>query len=212
MKQLVLILVAAFATATLQAQGLRDIKLNQPNKDRGASLMKALDDRKSVRAFSDKQLSDQDLSDLLWAANGVNRPDGRRTAPTARNNNDIDIYLVTSEGIYLYVPVGHELQPVVAGDFSAMIADNQEFAKEAPVYVLIVSDYARFTGLPEATQKQFGALDAGMVSQNISLFASSCGFVTVPRAFMQRDKLKEALKLKDSQEVLLNHPIGYPKQ
>ena len=212
MKQLLLVLIATFASTMLQAQGLSVIKLDKPNKERGSVIMKALDDRRSVREFSDKKLSHQDLSDLLWAANGVNRPDGRRTAPTARNNNDIDVYLVTPEGAYLYVPADHELQPVVAGDYRAIVADNQDFVKQAPVCVLIVSDYSRFTGLPEAMQKQFGALDAGMVSQNISLFASGCGLVTVPRAFMQRDKLKEILKLKDTQEVLLNHPVGYPKK
>ena len=199
-----------FATNT-QAQSLTSIKLNAPNKDRGANIMKALADRHSTREFSTKELSLQDLSDLLWAANGVNRTDGRRTAATAMNRQDIDVYVVMEKGAYLYDAKAHELKPVAEGDHRALIADMQAPIKEAPISLLIVSDIARFTNLDVETQKQWGALDAGIVSQNIMLFASACGLVTVPRAFMKKEELKKVLKLSDTQIPMLNNPVGYPK-
>jgi len=211
MKRLLLLSAAIFAAAALQAQTMKTIKLNQPNKERGSVIMKALSERRSVREYSDKKLSHQDLSDLMWAANGISSSDGKRTAPTARNDQDIDVYVIMQEGAYLYVPESNELTPVAEGDFRPQLADRQEFVNNVPVCLLIVSDYSRFKGLPEAMQKQFGALDAGMVSQNISLFCSGSGLVTVPRAYMQKDNIKKSLKLKDSQEPLLNHPVGYPK-
>ena len=211
MKKLFLFTIAIMLIVSSYAQNITTIKLNAPNKDRGTSIMKALDNRHSTREFSTQKLSLQDLSDLLWAANGVNRPDGRRTAATARNNNDIDVYAIMEEGAYIYDPAAHELKPVAAGDFRAIAADSQAAMKDAPVFLLIVSDISRFTGLDVEVQKQFGALDAGIVSQNIMLFASGCGFVTVPRAYMNKEELKKALKLSETQIPMLNNPVGYPK-
>lgn len=205
--------IALIATTTTHAQEPVAIKLNTPHKDRGSSVTKALDNRQSIREYSDEKLSLQDLSDLLWAANGVNRPDGRRTAATARNSQDIDVYVIMEEGAYLYDAQAHELKPVAPGDHRALIADSQEFAKKAPVSLLIVSDVSKFKGVdnPER-QKIYGALDAGIVSQNIMLFASGCGLATVPRAYMKADELKQVLKLSESQIPMLNTPVGYPKK
>ena len=208
---LTVIVFLSIATSNI-AQNLTPIKLNAPNKDRGTSIMKALDNRQSTREFSTEKLSLNDLSDLLWAANGINRPDGRRTAPTARNNQDIDVYAIMEEGVYLYDPKGHELTPVVAGDYRTLVADRQAFVMDAPVCLLIVSDISRFTGMDLEVQKQWGALDAGIVSQNIMLFASGCGLVTVPRAYMKKEELKQLLKLTDTQIPMLNNPVGYPKE
>jgi SagB-type dehydrogenase family enzyme len=154
----------------------------------------------------------QDLSDLLWAANGINRPDGRRTAATARNNQDIDVYAIMEEGAYLYDAKAHELKPVSKGDHRPLIADTQTSIADAPVSLLIVSDLSRFTGVDIESQKHLGALDAGIVSQNIMLFASGCGFATVPRAFMKKDELKKVLKLSETQMPMLNNPVGYSKK
>jgi nitroreductase len=196
----------------LNAQGLKTIKLNEPDKNRGTSVMKALDERRSTREFSTEKLSIQDLSDLLWAANGINRPDGRRTAATARNDQDIDVYVIMEEGTYLYDAKAMELKPVASGDFRELIADAQAWAKDAPITLLIVSDISRFKGWDVEMQKYCGALDAGIVSQNIMLFASGCGFVTVPRVYMKKDELKKALNLTETQIPMLNNPIGYPKK
>ncbi|MDR2027426.1 MAG: SagB/ThcOx family dehydrogenase [Prevotellaceae bacterium] len=212
MKAIISVIMTVLSVTALNAQNLKPVKLNAPNKDRGVSIMKALDNRHSGREFSKEKLSLQDLSDLLWAANGINRPDGRRTAATARNNQDIDVYVVMEEGSYLYDARAHELKPVAEGDHRPLIADTQESIKDAPVCLLMVSDLSRFTGVDSETQKHWGALDAGIVSQNIMLFASGCGFVTVPRAYMKKDELKKVLKLSETQMPMINNPVGYAKK
>ena len=201
-----------FSIGALQAQSLKTIKLNQPNKNRGAVVTKALADRHSEREFSTKKLSLQDLSDLLWAANGVNRADGKRTAASALNKQDIDVYVIMEEGAYLYDAKAHQLTPVVAGDHRGLIAGQQASVKEAPVSLLLVSDLAKFGDSPAKSKTQlFAAVDAGLVSQNIALFCSGCGLVTVPRGSIDADGLKKTLKLRDDQLVILNNPVGYKK-
>ncbi len=212
MKRIFTAAAAVLLAGAVGAQTLKPVKLNTPSKDRGASVMKALSDRRSEREFADRALSLQDLSDLLWAANGVNRPDGRRTAPSARNNQDIDVYAVMPQGAYVYDASAHELRPVAEGDHRALVADRQPAVKDAPVFLVIMSDLSRFKGMPAEMQRQWGALDAGIVSQNISIFCSGCGFNTVPRAYMNKDELKKVLKLSPSQEPMLNNPVGYPKK
>ena len=110
--------------------------------------MKALSDRHSDREYAAKELSLQDLSDLLWAANGINRPDGKRTAPSALNKQDIDIYVIMKEGAYLYDAKANSLQPIAKGDHRAAVAGSQDFVKSAPVSLVLVSDLSRFGTLP----------------------------------------------------------------
>ncbi|MDR1985152.1 MAG: SagB/ThcOx family dehydrogenase [Prevotellaceae bacterium] len=212
MKKLSIITAMLLLALIANAQNLQIIKLNEPNKNRGTSVMQALENRQSTREFSTEKLSLQDLSDLLWATNGINRPDGRRTAATARNNQDIDVYAIMEEGAYFYDAKANELQPVAEGDFRGLIADAQLSVKDAPVSLLVVSDISRFTGLDVDRQKQWGALDAGIVSQNIMIFAAGCGFVTVPRVYMKTDELKKVLKLTETQIPMINNPVGYSKK
>ncbi|MDE5611804.1 MAG: SagB/ThcOx family dehydrogenase [Odoribacter sp.] len=207
MKKTLLISILACFIGSAQAQELKSISLNKPNLQRGASLMKALEQRQSTREYAERKLEMQDLSDLLWAAVGINRPEsGRRTAPTALNKQEIDVYVCLPEGAYLYNAQKHELTPVAKGDFRPAVADKQAFAKTAPVCLVIVANLEKFNG-----EILMPAVDAGIVSQNISLFCSGNGLVTVPRASMDQARLKEALKLKESQRPLLNHPVGYAK-
>ena len=186
---------------SLQAQSLKAIKLNAPDKTRGASVMKALADRHSEREFANKKLSLQDLSDLMWAAIGINREDGKRTAASALNKQDVDVYVLMEEGAYLYDP---KARPLIGG--------KQTSVNSAPACLLMVSDVSKFgnVGTPQLRER-FGALDAGLVSQNIALFCSGCGLVTVPRGSMEADALKKVLKLSDSQIPMINHPVGYAK-
>jgi SagB-type dehydrogenase family enzyme len=204
-------LCAGFASAqTSDAQ--KAVQLKKPDMTRKATLMEALSRRMSTREFGAKKLSEQELSDLLWAGNGVNRADGKRTAPSARNVQDIDIYVVMPEGAYLYDAKKNSLEPVAAGDHRAVIAPQQAFVATAPVNLLLVSDYGRFSGgANDAGTASMAALDAGIVSQNISLFCAAAGLATVPRAMLDAEKIAAALKLKPSQKILLNHPVGYPK-
>jgi SagB-type dehydrogenase family enzyme len=209
-------LTAALLCASIagaQTDALKPIQLKKPDLTRKATLMEALSKRMSTREFGAKKLSDQELSDLLWAGNGINRADkGGRTAPSARNVQDIDIYVVLPEGAYLYDAKKNELSPVAAGDHRSIIAPQQVFVAAAPVNLLLVSDYSRFPGgANDAGTASMAAIDAGTVSQNISLFCAAAGLVTVPRAMIDAEKTAAALKLKGTQKIILNHPVGYPK-
>ena len=197
---------------SLQAQSLKAIKFNAPDKTRGASVMEALANRHSEREFANKKLSQQDLSDLMWAAIGINRKDGKRTAASALNKQDVDVYVLMEEGAYLYDPKAHQLNPVAEGDHRPLIGGKQTSVNSAPACLLMVSDVSKFgnVGTPQLRER-FGALDAGLVSQNIALFCSGCGLVTVPRGSMEADALKKVLKLSDSQIPMINHPVGYAK-
>lgn len=207
MKRILLLSVIACLYISLQAQDLKPVKLNKPDMKRGVSLMTALEQRQSTREFADRKLEMQDLSDLLWAAVGINRPEsGKRTSPTAMNKQEIDVYVCMPEGTYLYDAVSHVLTPVAKGDFRQAVAGGQAFVKSAPVCLVIVADLDKFKG-----EVLMPAMDAGIVSQNISLFCSAAGLVTVPRASMDQTQLKKVLKLKDGQRPLMNHPVGYTK-
>ncbi|MEN6625655.1 MAG: SagB/ThcOx family dehydrogenase [Candidatus Sumerlaeia bacterium] len=217
-----LMLLSMITGALAQAETTRpletqSIKLNPPDTKRGLPLMEALSVRASTREFSEKELSMQDLSDLAWAANGVNRADSKKiTAPSAMNSQDIDVYYFLKSGVYLYDGLQHALKPVADGDHRAEVQrarPGQAIQPSLPPALLvIVSDMARFKrGAPEL-KREWAALDAGIVSQNISLFCAAVGLKTVPRASTDKAKVQELLKLSDQQYILLNHPVGYAKE
>jgi SagB-type dehydrogenase family enzyme len=210
MKHVFLLTALLLAALAAPAQELKEIKLNAPDKDRGTPVMRALADRASARQMDERPLSMQDLSDLLWAAYGVNRPDGRRTAPTAKNDRDIDLYACFPEGTYLYDAPNNLLKPVASGDLRPALTAGQEFVKKAPVVLLIVSDYSRFRMGDNERARLWGAMDGGIVSQNINIFCAAVGLATVPRALMDQARIKEILGLTDTQMPVLNNPVGYP--
>lgn len=204
---LLLIVMCLFADVWAQ----KVIRLDAPDKNRGLSVMKALEQRKSDREFSEKKLSLQDLSDLVWAANGVNRPEsGKRTAPSAMNRQDIEVYVCMTEGTYRYEAGKHELHLVTEGDCRPAVAGGQAFVEKAPVCLVLVSDLSKFGG-DEQQRKLTGAMDAGIVSQNVALFCAGVGLVTVPRMSMDQAQLRKALKLTKDQYLMLNLPVGYKK-
>lgn len=189
---------------------MKEIELEAPDVTRGTGVLQALAGRSSERIFSDRALSLRDLSDLLWAANGVNRPDtGKRTAPSALNAQDVDIYVTRADGSYLYEPARHALQPVAEGDQRLWVAGTQDFMVNAPVFLVFVSDITRFSGGDEGVRIRMGAYDVGIVSQNVNLFCASVGLVTVPRAYMDIERLREVFRLRDSQYPMMNNPVGY---
>lgn len=193
------------------AQELKPISLLPPNLKREATLMQTLAKRASGRAFKDTLLSDQDLSDLLWAANGVNRPEKiGRTASSAMNAQDIDIYVIRIDGIYMYDAKKHVLNSVQKGDFRSQIG-GQDFVATAPVNLILVSELSRFKNGDDTQKATWAAIDAGIVSQNISLFCTAAGLGTVPRSMINIEKMRTVLKLKNSQFILLNHPVGFIK-
>jgi SagB-type dehydrogenase family enzyme len=201
-----------FMLMNVNAQELETVKLNKPYISRGETVMKALKNRKSVRSFESGELSIQDLSDLLWAALGVNREDGRRTAPSAMNRQEIEVYAVMKDGAYLYNAAEHALQPIVAGDYRDLVKGEQEFENPAPLYLVIVADIEKMGDVTDEQTKMMCAMDAGIVCQNINIFCAATGLATVPRAWMNKDQLKKVLKLSDNKYIMLNNPVGYPKE
>ncbi len=190
------------------------IKLPAPQKDIGRPLMKVLSDRKSGRNFSSKKLSPQDLSNLLWAAFGINRPDGKRTAPSARNWQDIDIYAVMENGVFLYEAKTHSLMPVLGKDIRGDTGSPmQTFVRSVPLNLLYVSDYAKMpSNLSKEERMLYSGVHTGFIAQNIYLYCSSQKLATVFRAFVDRDALAKTLNLRKDQRIVFVQSVGYPEK
>lgn len=200
-------MVCAYGTLSAQTDSI--VVLNKPSENRGKSIMEAFAARASVREFSPEELSLQDISDLLWAANGINRPDeSKRTAPTAMNSQDIDIYLVMRQGSYLYDAKNHRLILVDSNDNRALVAGGQVNFSHAPLFCVMVSDISRFKRGEEPLKMTWAAMDAAYVSQNIDLFCAGVELKTRPRVGMDVEKLRAALKLSPTQHPMINNPVG----
>jgi len=211
MKKAIFILLIAMGIPSLFAQEKISILLNQPDTSRGHTVMQALQLRASTTAFSSEPLSLQDLSDIIWAANGINRPEeGKRTAPSARNSQDIDVFVIKEDGAFFYNPSDHSIELIAAGDHRGMVTGRQVNMANAPVMLVLVTDISRFSGSDEALKMRWGAMDAGIVSQNIAVACAGLGMVTRPRASMDMAGLRELLKLTEAQHLMLNNPVGYP--
>ena len=197
---------------------LKPIQLLYPQQESGKSLMQALKNRKSARSFSRKKIPPQVLSNLLWAAFGINRPEsGKRTAPSTLNWQEIDIYVAIEEGLFVYDAVKHQLQPVLSEDIRPKTGNFvQRFARKAPLTFIYVADYGRMglmaKGMPEKEKDFFTAADTGFISQNVYLFCASEGLSTVVRAMVDRDELAATMKLRPNQKIILVQTIGYPKE
>jgi SagB-type dehydrogenase family enzyme len=203
-----LTLVACVALAV--AQELKPVPLPPPQTSGGKPLMQVLKDRQSTREFSDQKLSPQVLSNLLWAAFGVNRPDGKRTAPSAMNWQEIDIYVATQDGLYVYDAKANALNAVLAQDVRGATG-MQPFVKDAPVNLVYVADLGK-TGRAGEYQTLFTAADAGFIAQNVYLFCASEGLVTVVRGSVDHEALAKLMKLRPNQKIMLAQTVGYPKK
>ena len=174
--------------------------------------MQALAVKASATEWSDVELSLQDISDLMWASNGLTRPDeNKTTASSALNAHDVDIYVFMHNGVFLYDFKNHELDPVLGGDFRAQAMKQPPGPSDAPIQLFLISDGDRFRMGTKEQRCEWGALDAGIISQNISLFCAATGLKTRPRVSMDKVKIREVLTLKENQYVALNHPVGYAK-
>ncbi len=183
--------------------------LPSPDKKRKTkTVMETFADRHSTRSFADRELTPQDLSDLLWAAQGKNRNNGNLTAPTAMNRQEIRLYVFTDKDVSLYDPQTLQLKKVADGDHRDIVASRQEFAKTAPVSLVMVADMEKF-GSTEPHAMQMAYVDAGIVCENINLFCSAAGLVTVPRATMDHKAIQQLLGLTEKQFPVLNNPVGY---
>lgn len=174
--------------------------------------MEALKDRQSQREFSTKPLEPQLLSDLLWAAFGINRPgNDHRTAPSAMNSQEIDVYVVLAEGVFIYNAKTHRLDPVAAGDLRRETG-GQGFVKVAPVALVFVADLARMVKAKPEVKEPYAWVDTGFISQNVYLYCASAGLATVVHELGDRLELAKALKLRGDQKIILAQSVGYPAQ
>ncbi len=208
--KIVLLLGTVLAARGGIAQELSPVSFPAPQTEGGKPLMQALKLRATARAFAPDPLPPQTLANLLWAAWGINRPqDGKRTAPSTRNWQEIEVVVVTATGAYAYDAAGNALKPIVAGDLRAL-AGTQEFVKDAPVTLVLVADTSRMQGGPD--MQSFAYADAAFVSQNVYLFCASEGLATGVRASVDRPALAKALKLRDNQLIVFAQSVGFPKK
>jgi SagB-type dehydrogenase family enzyme len=188
------------------------VKLPAPQTSGGKPLMDCLKLRQSNRSYSQQKLSLQTLSNLLWAANGINRPEsGKRTAPTAVNWQNIDVYVATADGLFLYDAKEQALVQILKEDIRALTG-SQDFVKTAPVNLVYVADYARIPRGSDEDKLFYSANHAGYISQNVYLFCASEGLSTVVRAMINKEELAKAMKLRPEQRIMLAQSIGYPQK
>jgi SagB-type dehydrogenase family enzyme len=186
------------------------VDLPKPVTTGGRPLMEALLLRRSGREFALQPLPYQVMSNLLWAAYGVNRPKHKgRTAPSAVNAQEIDIYVVLTGGAYCYEPFSHSLQRIVSEDIRSTTG-CQDFVDRAPVNLVYAADYKRMPLVPDERRESYASAAAGSIAQNVYLFCASEGLQTVLRAWISRASLKESLALRKEQEILFSQSLGYP--
>lgn len=204
--------MAFFLCATGFCLALDKIELPAPAKAGGVSLAQALAERHSSREFTNIDLTPQQLSDLLWSVAGVNRQDGRKTYPVARNRQDMVVYVVNRQGAYRYNSSAHSLEPVAEGDHRAETG-TQPFVAEAAVNLAYVQDMGFWSDSPEQFERgrDWGFAHTGAIMQNAYLYATGQGWSAVARGMFDQERLRALLKLTDQQSVRLVQSIG-PKR
>ena len=204
-----LIVILPMTKNTVLAEGQKPIKLSKPQID-GNPMLQLLAKRSSSRAFSSETLPVNILSNMLWAAFGINRPEyGKRTAPSAKNLQEIDIYVATAVGLYLYDARSDLLKPILAEDIRGLTG-TQAFVKEAAVNLIYVADYSKMSSLSDEVKLMYAAADTGFISENIYLYCASEGLSTVVRAGIDRPTLAKVMGLRPDQRIILAQSIGYP--
>ena len=205
MKKLLTLALMMMLSTSMMAQNVQQLPAPKfDKKTSNMSLVEVLQKRESVREYAADPLTDQELSNILWGACGINRPESKRlTAPSAVNAQDIIVYVCRADGAWRYDAQQNTLTRITELDLRKAIGGRQPFAANAPVCLLLVSDLSKLRG-----NREYGAMDAGYVSENIYLICTAMGLKTVARAMMERDALVRELGLNDSQVPMLNHPIG----
>lgn len=209
MKKLMLVIVLLSSLIFSQE---KTILLPRPQTEIGKPLMQALQLRSSSRVFDSKPLPLQELSNLLWAACGINRPESaKRTSPSARNWQEVDVYVVLENATFVYDAKENNLKLIAECDLRALTG-TQEFVKTAPLNLVYVSDFSRVkSNDSEQTKLMWSSADAGFMVQNVYLYCASQGLNVVVRGLIDVQKLGEALKLKPEQKIILSQTVGYPK-
>jgi nitroreductase len=206
-----LLSVAALAGTTgITAAEQKTMTLPQPKMSGGMPLMQALKLRRSTRAYTDRPLPAQVLSDLLWAAFGINRPSGDRTAPYWRHIMVIDVYAAMAGGVWRYDPKTHALRRHSPDDIRALTG-MQDFVGGAPLNLIYVAHGERMHDVSPADRRLFASVDAGFIGQNVYLFCASEGLGSVFRGAVPYKKLEKAMHLPAEQFVTFCQTVGYPK-
>jgi SagB-type dehydrogenase family enzyme len=209
--KLILLILTICLYFTSSAQEVKSIQLPSPQRDIGKPLMQVLNSRQSTRTFTTKQLPIQEISNLLWAAFGINRTDeGKKTAPSARNWQDIDIYVFLPEGVYIYNARDNKLEQISNSDIRGM-AGIQDFVKTAPLNLVYVSDQSKMGKASKEDKMMYSGADAGFIAQNVYLYCASQDLGVVVRAMVDKKALSEKLRLKPEQVIILAQTIGYTK-
>ena len=204
-----LVLSAAFLAASVTlCAAEKTIKLPPPDKTGGKPLMQCLTERRTERKFDSKPLPPQILSDLLYAADGISRPDGRKTVPTARNLQSQEVYAAMADGLYLYNPKTHSLDLVKAGDIREKCG-MQAIHKTAPIVLIYVGDVSKI-GKNAAEKVFYAANHAGYASQNVYLYCTSAGLATVVCGLVNKPELEKVIGLPGTKRVQLTQPVAYP--
>lgn len=204
------VLLLSSAGRSLSADEPKPISLPAPQTEGGKPLMQALKQRRTIRDLKPDKLPRQILANLLWAGFGINRPGtGQRTAPSAMNSQEVDIYVALPEGVYLYGAKSHQLQPVLDKDLRARTS-GQPFATNAPVVLIYVADLPRLTKAKPERREFYAGIDTGFISQNIYLYCASEGLATVVYD-LDRPPLAAAMNLRPEQRIILAQAVGYPK-
>ena len=196
----------------VSAQDLKPIALPKPQTTIGRPFMQVLQERKTIREFSTEKVPLQQLANLLWAGFGINRAtNSHRTAPSAMNSQEIDIYVASAEGVYVYDAAGHQLKPVLAQDIRLKTGSGA-FMKDAPLSLVFVADYSRLTKSKAEEKPFYAAIDTGFISENIYLYCASEGLGTVIHMAGDTAGLAKAMQLKPEQKIVIAQAVGFPKK
>jgi nitroreductase len=215
-KRIFLVICALTLNATFMQVISQDITLPAPNKTGGKPLMQALNERQSIRTFTKENLTTQQLSDLLWAGWGINRPaDKKRTAPSSRNMQEIDVYVALSGGLYLYDPESNTLKQIHNRDIRK-VCGTQDFVADAPVNLVFVADMAKL-GKKEGDEIKDSDLlsswaNTGFIAQNVYLYCASENLGCVVRGLVPKDKLAPEMGLRSNQVIILAQTVGIPQK
>lgn len=201
--------VASSLADTVFAADVPALELPPPARQGGKPLMEALMLRRSTRAYAPTPLPRQLLSDLLWAADGINRPTGERTAPYWRHIMVLDIYAAMADGVWLYQPETHKLLPYLKDDLRADTG-LQDFVGTAPLNLIYVAHGERMTDVNPEDRRLYASVDAGFIGQNVYLFCASAGLATVFRGAVPYDELTKKLALPPQQFVTFAQTVGFP--
>ncbi len=201
------LLIAGMASAYAQEV----VKLPPPKTEGGMPLMQALKERHSSREFSSEKLPLATLSNLLWAAWGINRPDGHHTAPSARNMQEMDVYVATSDGLFLYEPKQHQLQKILAEDVRAATGTN-DYVKDAAANLVYVADLAKANLKDPLATEFYTGTDTSFLAQNVYLFCASENLAVVVRGSIDRPALAKIMKLRPDQKITLAQSVGFAKK